>query len=173
MLPLTFPPQFDSTLIIKDYKAEYYKRLAELKRQYEVRLQAFETKKLEARQKYREWWTLDEMLETSHECTTSSELSRFQPLLDWVTYKGSWGSDCIENVSSATPRCCLYNDCNAVRTVLYKVFPSLLNHTLPEEQAPVHSITMPATFDLDLLTLDTDRYEDVHTRSQEEITLPG
>jgi hypothetical protein len=55
----------------------------------------------------------------------------------------------------------LLNDCNAVCTVLYKVFSSVINHTLPEEQAPVHSITMPATFDLDLLTLDyeidTDR----------------
>jgi hypothetical protein len=61
--------------IIKDYKAEYYKRLVELKRQYEVRLQAFETKKLEAMQKYRESWTLDEVLETSHECITSGELS--------------------------------------------------------------------------------------------------
>ncbi|PNY01548.1 sister chromatid cohesion 1 protein 3-like, partial [Trifolium pratense] len=72
----------------------------------------------------------------------------------------------------------LLNDCNAVRTVLYKVFPSVLNHTLPEDagQAPVHSITMPATFDLDLLTvdyeIDTDGYEDVHTRSQEDIALP-
>ncbi|XP_045830824.1 helicase protein MOM1-like [Trifolium pratense] len=61
---------------LKDYKAEYYKRLAELKKQHEVRLQAFETKKLEARQKFRESWTLDEVLETSRECTISSELSR-------------------------------------------------------------------------------------------------
>ncbi|GAU27597.1 hypothetical protein TSUD_271380 [Trifolium subterraneum] len=61
---------------LKDYKAEYYKRLAELKRQHEVRLQAFETKKLEARQKFQESWTLDEVLEASRECTTSGELSR-------------------------------------------------------------------------------------------------
>ncbi|GAU33373.1 hypothetical protein TSUD_364990 [Trifolium subterraneum] len=52
---------------LEDYKAEYYKRLAELKRQHDVRLQAFETKKLEARQKFRESWTLDEVLETTGE----------------------------------------------------------------------------------------------------------
>jgi hypothetical protein len=62
--------------MLKDYKAEYFKRLAELTRQHEVRLQAFETKKLEARQKFRESWKLDELLETSRECTTSSELSK-------------------------------------------------------------------------------------------------
>ncbi|GAU40956.1 hypothetical protein TSUD_187130 [Trifolium subterraneum] len=61
---------------LEDYNAEYCKRLAELKRQHEVRLQALETKKLEARQKFRESWTLDEVLETSRECTTSSELGR-------------------------------------------------------------------------------------------------
>jgi cohesin complex subunit SCC1 len=50
----------------------------------------------------------------------------------------------------------LLSDCNAVRTVLYKVFPSVPNNTLPEDarQAPVHSITMPATFDLDMLDVD-------------------
>ncbi|GAU43219.1 hypothetical protein TSUD_301060 [Trifolium subterraneum] len=72
----------------------------------------------------------------------------------------------------------LLNDCNAVRTGLYKVFPSVPNNTLPEDarQAPVHSITMPATFDLDMLEvdyeIDTNRSEDVHTRSEEEITIP-
>ncbi|KAK2450366.1 helicase protein MOM1 [Trifolium repens] len=53
--------------MLKDYKAEYYRKLAELKRQHEVRLQAFETKKLEARKKFRESWTLDEVLEDAAE----------------------------------------------------------------------------------------------------------
>ncbi|XP_045815108.1 sister chromatid cohesion 1 protein 3-like [Trifolium pratense] len=71
----------------------------------------------------------------------------------------------------------LLNDCNAVRTVLYKVFPSMPNNTLPEDarQAPVHSITMPATFDLDMLDvdyeIDTNGSEDVHMRTYEEITI--
>lgn len=49
----------------------------------------------------------------------------------------------------------LLNDCNLVRTVLYKVFASVSNNILPEDarQAPVHTITMPATFDLDALNL--------------------
>jgi hypothetical protein len=62
--------------MLKNFKDEYYKRLAELTRQHEVRLQAFETKKLEARQKFRESWKLDELLETSRDCTTSNELSK-------------------------------------------------------------------------------------------------
>ncbi|KAK2443730.1 hypothetical protein P8452_21894 [Trifolium repens] len=72
----------------------------------------------------------------------------------------------------------LLSDCNAVRTVLYKVFPSVPNNTLPEDarQAPVHSITMPATFDLDMLDVDCEidinGHEDGHTRSQEDITMP-
>ncbi|WJX43699.1 hypothetical protein P8452_30764 [Trifolium repens] len=45
--------------MLKDYKVEYFKRLAELTRHHEVRLHAFETKKLEARQKFRESWKLD------------------------------------------------------------------------------------------------------------------
>jgi hypothetical protein len=53
--------------MLKDYKAEYYRKLAELKRQHEVRLQAFETKKLVARKKFRESWTLDEVLEDAAE----------------------------------------------------------------------------------------------------------
>lgn len=71
----------------------------------------------------------------------------------------------------------LLNDCNLVRTVLYKVFASVSNNTLPEDarQAPVHTITMPATFDLDALNLgyeiDFNGYEDAHIRSQDEITL--
>ncbi|CAJ2657231.1 unnamed protein product [Trifolium pratense] len=52
---------------LEDYKAEYYKRLAELKRHHDERLKDFKTKKLEARQKFRESWTLDEVLETSGE----------------------------------------------------------------------------------------------------------
>ncbi|XP_022158405.1 sister chromatid cohesion 1 protein 3-like isoform X2 [Momordica charantia] len=49
--------------------------------------------------------------------------------------------------------------------------------TLPENayQAPFHSITLPETFDLDALELDSDIYRDGipdnHLRSQEEITL--
>ncbi|KAK2376349.1 helicase protein MOM1 [Trifolium repens] len=58
--------------VIETKEDDFAKRLAELKRQHEVRLQAFETKMLYARQKFRESWTLDEVLETSRECTTSS-----------------------------------------------------------------------------------------------------
>ncbi|KAK2396246.1 hypothetical protein QL285_057908 [Trifolium repens] len=61
--------------MLKDYKAEYYRRLAELKRQYEVRLQAFETKKLEVRKKFRESWTLDEVLEDAAEPNQSNHVS--------------------------------------------------------------------------------------------------
>ncbi|CAK8564712.1 unnamed protein product [Lathyrus sativus] len=71
----------------------------------------------------------------------------------------------------------LLNDCNIVRTVLYKVFAAVSNHTLPEDgmQAPLHTITMPATFDLDALNLsygmDVNGYEDHHMKSLEDITL--
>ncbi|CAK8541975.1 unnamed protein product [Lathyrus sativus] len=71
----------------------------------------------------------------------------------------------------------LLNDCNIVRTVLYKVFAVVSNHTLPEDgmQAPLHTITMPATFDLDALNLsygmDVNGYEDHHMKSLEDITL--
>ncbi|KAI5440385.1 hypothetical protein KIW84_010034 [Lathyrus oleraceus] len=71
----------------------------------------------------------------------------------------------------------LLNDCNIVRTVLYKVFAAVSNHTLPEGgmQAPLHTITMPATFDLDALNLsyemDVHGYEDHHMKSLEDITL--
>ncbi|XP_058782760.1 sister chromatid cohesion 1 protein 3 [Vicia villosa] len=72
----------------------------------------------------------------------------------------------------------LLNDCNIVRTVLYKVFAAVSNHTLPEDgmQAPVHTITMPSTFELDALSLsnemDVNGYEDHHMKSVEDITLP-
>ncbi|CAK8536996.1 unnamed protein product [Lathyrus sativus] len=71
---------------------------------------------------------------------------------------------------------CIYSkkvDC----TVLYKVFAAVSNHTLPEDgmQAPLHTITMPATFDLDALNLsygtDVNGYEDHHMKSLEDITL--
>ncbi|CAI8595754.1 unnamed protein product [Vicia faba] len=71
----------------------------------------------------------------------------------------------------------LLNDCNIVRTVLYKVFAAVSNHNLPEDgmQAPVHTITMPSTFELDALSLsnemDFNGYEDHHMKSLEDITL--
>ncbi|XP_054813722.1 sister chromatid cohesion 1 protein 3-like isoform X1 [Prosopis cineraria] len=69
----------------------------------------------------------------------------------------------------------LFQDCNAVLTGLTKAFASI-QLTLPEDarKAPFHSITLPETFDLDALILDggvDDGVEDIHLRSQEEITL--
>ncbi|XP_030476309.1 sister chromatid cohesion 1 protein 3 [Syzygium oleosum] len=69
----------------------------------------------------------------------------------------------------------LFHECNIILTGLSKVFaPVELN--LPEDtrQAPVQSITLPNTFELDAMDLD-DTYEDGiqddHLRSREEITL--
>ncbi|XP_010032394.2 sister chromatid cohesion 1 protein 3 [Eucalyptus grandis] len=69
----------------------------------------------------------------------------------------------------------LFHECNIILTGLSKVFaPVELN--LPEDtrQAPVQSITLPNTFELDAMDLD-DTYEegiqDDHLRSRDEITL--
>lgn len=53
----------------------------------------------------------------------------------------------------------LYQDCNVVLTSLRKAFASI-DLNLPENarQAPVQSITLPDTFDLDALDLDTDLF---------------
>ncbi|KAF5450927.1 hypothetical protein F2P56_031238 [Juglans regia] len=70
----------------------------------------------------------------------------------------------------------LFQDCNAVLSGLRKAFASI-DLNLPEDarQAPVQSITLPDTFDLDTLDLDHDIYyegsPDNHLKSQEEITL--
>ncbi|OIV89632.1 hypothetical protein TanjilG_14158 [Lupinus angustifolius] len=70
----------------------------------------------------------------------------------------------------------LFHDCNAVLTGLSKAFASI-QLTLPEDarKAPVQSITLPNTFDLDALNLDDgidhNGAEDIHTRSLEDITL--
>ncbi|KAK7323269.1 hypothetical protein VNO77_26734 [Canavalia gladiata] len=70
----------------------------------------------------------------------------------------------------------LFQDCNVVLTGLSKAFASI-QLALPEEasQAPFHSITVPETFYLDALHVDNefdyDGVEDVHLKSQEEITL--
>ncbi|ONI20290.1 hypothetical protein PRUPE_2G007300 [Prunus persica] len=70
----------------------------------------------------------------------------------------------------------LYQDCNVVLTSLRKAFASI-DLNLPENarQAPVQSITLPDTFDLDALDLDTDLFcegaHDNHLRSEEDITL--
>ncbi|KAK7257360.1 hypothetical protein RIF29_31281 [Crotalaria pallida] len=70
----------------------------------------------------------------------------------------------------------LFHDCNVVLTVLSKAFASI-QLTLPEgaRQAPVQSITLPNTFDLDALNLDDaidhNGVEDIHQRSLEDITL--
>lgn len=49
----------------------------------------------------------------------------------------------------------LFQDCNAVLTGLSKAFASI-QLTLPEDarQAPVQSITLPETLDLDALNID-------------------
>ncbi|KAF8009780.1 hypothetical protein BT93_J0698 [Corymbia citriodora subsp. variegata] len=69
----------------------------------------------------------------------------------------------------------LFHECNIILTGLSKVFaPVELN--LPEDtrQAPVQSITLPNTFELDAMDLD-DTYEegiqDDHLRSRDKITL--
>ncbi|XP_040988628.1 sister chromatid cohesion 1 protein 3-like isoform X1 [Juglans microcarpa x Juglans regia] len=70
----------------------------------------------------------------------------------------------------------LFQDCNAVLNGLRKAFASI-DLNLPEDarQAPVQSITLPYTFDLDTLDLDHDIYDegspDNHLKSREEITL--
>ncbi|KAE9621477.1 putative rad21/Rec8-like protein [Lupinus albus] len=70
----------------------------------------------------------------------------------------------------------LFHDCNAVLTGLSKAFASI-QLTLPEDarKAPVQSITLPNTFDLDALNLDDgidhNGVEDIHMRSLEDITL--
>ncbi|KAJ1434385.1 Winged helix DNA-binding domain superfamily [Sesbania bispinosa] len=70
----------------------------------------------------------------------------------------------------------LFHDCNVVLTGLSKAFASI-QLTLPEDarQAPVQSITLPDKFDLDALNLDDEMdhngVEDIHLKSQEEITL--
>ncbi|KAK7268159.1 hypothetical protein RIF29_20846 [Crotalaria pallida] len=70
----------------------------------------------------------------------------------------------------------LFHDCNVVLTVLSKTFASI-QLTLPEgaRQAPVQSITLPNTFDLEALNLDDGIYhngvEDIHQRNLEDITL--
>ncbi|CAL0310809.1 unnamed protein product [Lupinus luteus] len=70
----------------------------------------------------------------------------------------------------------LFHDCNAVLTGLSKAFASI-QLTLPEDarKAPVQSITLPNTFDLDALNLDDgidhNGAEDIHMRSLEDITL--
>jgi hypothetical protein len=82
-----------------------------LKRQHEVRLQAFETKMLYARQKFRESWTLDEVLETSRECTTSSTDQKSDSgkaaecqLIDNVVVNESTTSDHQEVVHKTTQK---------------------------------------------------------------------
>ncbi|KAM1124203.1 hypothetical protein ACFX2B_039152 [Malus domestica] len=71
----------------------------------------------------------------------------------------------------------LYQDCNVVLTTLRKTFASI-DLDLPENarQAPVQSITLPETFDLDALDLDGGVFGegayDNHHASQEDITLP-
>ncbi|KAM1064654.1 hypothetical protein EV2_029457 [Malus domestica] len=71
----------------------------------------------------------------------------------------------------------LYQDCNVVLTTLRKTFASI-DLNLPENamQAPVQSITLPETFDLDALDLDGGVFGegayDNHHASQEDITLP-
>lgn len=61
---------------LKDFNSEYDKRLAELKREYELRLQTCETEMLEAKQMFQEAWALDEVSEISHEWAITNELSR-------------------------------------------------------------------------------------------------
>lgn len=88
-------------------------------------------------------------------CNTNSRNLKYS--FHRSTYNGSMGSLCFENVSSPTLRCCLkkvgylFNDCNIVHTILYKVFAVVSNHTLPEDemQTPLYTITMPSAFDLD------------------------
>ncbi|XP_048140572.1 sister chromatid cohesion 1 protein 3 isoform X3 [Rhodamnia argentea] len=69
----------------------------------------------------------------------------------------------------------LFQECNIILTGLSKVFaPVELN--LPEDtrQAPVQSITLPNTFELDAIDLDgtyEEGIQDYHLRSHEEITL--
>ncbi|KAL1314923.1 hypothetical protein HN51_041732 [Arachis hypogaea] len=71
----------------------------------------------------------------------------------------------------------LVHDCSVVLTSLNKAFASIqLN--LPEDarKAPVQSITLPETFDLDAVNLDDEpdhnRIEDKHQKNQEDITIP-
>ncbi|XP_015971537.1 sister chromatid cohesion 1 protein 3 [Arachis duranensis] len=71
----------------------------------------------------------------------------------------------------------LVHDCSVVLTSLNKAFASIqLN--LPEDarQAPVQSITLPETFDLDAVNLDDEPdhngIEDKHQKNQEDITIP-
>ncbi|XP_031371624.1 sister chromatid cohesion 1 protein 3 isoform X2 [Punica granatum] len=70
----------------------------------------------------------------------------------------------------------LFKDCNIILTGLSKLFTSSLDLNLPEnaQQASVHAVTLPNTFELNELDLDDAHYheaEDSHLRSQEEITL--
>ncbi|KAK4759959.1 hypothetical protein SAY87_023090 [Trapa incisa] len=69
----------------------------------------------------------------------------------------------------------LIKDCNIILTGLSRLIP-MADLTLPEDarQAPVHSIVIPETFQLDALTLDESFYnedEDIHRCSREAITL--
>ncbi|XP_038704078.1 sister chromatid cohesion 1 protein 3-like [Tripterygium wilfordii] len=70
----------------------------------------------------------------------------------------------------------LYQDCNVIVSALRKAFSSI-DVNLPEDarQAPIQSITLPDTFDLDCVNLDddilTEGYPDSHIKSQEDITL--
>ncbi|XP_022734391.1 sister chromatid cohesion 1 protein 3-like [Durio zibethinus] len=70
----------------------------------------------------------------------------------------------------------LFHDCNIVLIGLRKVFTST-QVNLPEDarQAPVQSITLPETLDLDAMELDGDMYyegaSDNHLTSPEDITL--
>ncbi|XP_050284015.1 sister chromatid cohesion 1 protein 3 [Quercus robur] len=70
----------------------------------------------------------------------------------------------------------LFHDCNLALNLLRKAFDSI-NLNLPEDarKAPVQSITLPETFDLDALELNDEMNyegaEDDHLKSLEEITL--
>ncbi|WJX63508.1 hypothetical protein P8452_48381 [Trifolium repens] len=130
--------------VIETKEDDFAKRLAELKRQHEVRLQAFETKMLYARQKFRESWTLDEVLETSRECTTSStdqksdsgEAAECQ-LIDNVVVNESTTSDHQEVVHKTTTE----NTLSPVTSVSRPV-----NLIEPQEQVhlkPLSSVESP------------------------------
>lgn len=56
----------------------------------------------------------------------------------------------------------LFKDCNFILTGLSKLFTSSVDLNLPENarQAPVHSVTLPQTFELDALDLDDSHYHE-------------
>ncbi|KAF3783917.1 Sister chromatid cohesion 1 protein 4 [Nymphaea thermarum] len=72
----------------------------------------------------------------------------------------------------------LHHDCNEILTKLRYAFASI-EIDLPEDAstAPIHTVTIPETLELDAIHLDQEMYgvnefQDIHIRTQEDITIP-